>query len=162
MIYLWPHRLGSTVQLIGHATRFDFQPFWSLLSMKLLVKWLKRAWILLSLRTLMIDSMINIEVISTVTDRIQLFYLHTSRWRATVVSDLTQRELCKEEYIVSTFKNRIHYSLEDFECTSNCSDDCTDAMARYRIYEGSGSPGRPGRLSLLPLLLSVIHEKALV
>ena len=55
-----------------------------------------------------------------------------------VVSKLTQIELCKEEYIVSTFKNRIHYSLEDFECTSNCPDDCTDSMARYRIYEGSG------------------------
>ena len=50
----------------------------------------------------------------------------------------SSRELLKEEYIVSTFKNRIHYSLEDFECNSNCPQGCTDAMARYRIYEGQG------------------------
>ena len=67
----------------------------------------------------------------------------TTRLHLVVVSKLTQIELCKEEYIVSTFKNRIHYSLEDFECTSNCSDDCTDSMARYRIYEGSGLPNCP-------------------
>ena len=98
------------------------------------------------LRTLMIDFMINIGVISTVTERIQLEFRSAARWRAHVASELTQKELCKEEYIVSTFKNRIHYSLEDFECNSNCPDDCTDSMARYRIYEGSGFPGLSGRL----------------
>ena len=98
------------------------------------------------LRILMIDFMINIEVISTVTDRIQLEFRSAARWRALLLSKLTLKELCKEEYIVSTFKNRIHYSLEDFECNSNCPDDCTDSMARYRIYEGSGFHGPSGRL----------------
>ena len=114
--------------------------------MKSQVKWSKRGSIHSYLPTLMIDFMINIEVISTVTDRIQREFSFTTRWHRVVVSKLTQKELWKEEYIVSTFKNRIHYSLEDFECTSNCPDDCTDSMARYRIYEGSGLTGPSRRL----------------